>query len=64
MTDCDEMFLRDRIVAAILTENDIVYQADAVIRELGNLRLEPHKFQCGRDDCARTRVISDWSSND
>ena len=36
--------------------------ADTLIRELGNLRQEPH--QCGSDDCSRSRIISDWTAND
>lgn len=39
-------------------------QADAVIRELGNLRQEPHRFQCGSDGCSRYRIISDWTTDE
>ena len=38
--------------------------ADAVIRELGNLRQEPHRFQCGSDGCSRYRIISDWTTDE
>lgn len=45
-------------------EVDLLDTADAVIRELGNLRQEPHRFQCGSDDCIRYRIISDWTPNE
>lgn len=35
--------------------------ADAVIRELGNLRVQPHG--CG-GDCERYRIVSDWQGGD
>jgi hypothetical protein len=41
-----------------------VEMADAVIRELGNLRQEPHRFQCGSDGCSRYRIISDWTTDE
>ena len=61
--------LRDRI-AAVLGANSHMsrelqdHLADAVIRELGNLRQEPHRFQCGSDGCSRYRIISDWTTDD
>ena len=48
-------------------QGDDTYQqhlADAVIRELGKLRQEPHRFQCGSDDCSRYRIISDWTTDE
>ena len=59
--------LRDRITAALRNmTGDLTYEAmaDAVIRELGNLRQEPHRFQCGSDGCSRYRIISDWTTDD
>ena len=64
--------LRTRIAdvtAYVLPYRHITYEqalavADAVIGELGNLRYEPHKFQCGSNDCTRKRVIGDWEADD
>lgn len=68
--------LRDRIkeevldgILSMFSENDSVemaagYITDAVIRKLGNLRQEPHRFQCGSDGCSRYRIISDWTTDD
>ena len=44
--------------------DDYNLMASAVIRELGNLRQEPHKFQCGSDGCSRYRIISDWTTDE
>lgn len=61
--------LRDRIIAALsradqdwCSDNNLYEDmADAVIHELGNLRLEQHRFEC-RDDCDQYRIVSDWTT--
>ena len=63
--------LRDRIADVLADEFkrqgyacEWAVLADAVIRELGNLRQEPHRFQCGSDGCSRYRIISDWTTDE
>lgn len=48
--------LRDRIISALLSEDDVALMADAVIQELG-LR------DCDIEECrCRHRYVTDWNS--